>query len=168
MEKCRLASFPGPPQLHLLPLERGGAAPQEELDTNLSKERASRRLRSGFIVCPSATLLPSSPLSKLHRCRALSRTDAKTNPEGRMGMEERTCVLFPLLCPSGHQTFHLTSAAATTVQRQEEPINCPFLFGLSSHFYSASDAHCSARLTNVNLKRKNCCCCKETPARLWH
>ena len=132
------------------------AAYQEEVDTNLSKERPRRggELRSGFIVCPSATL-PSSPLSKLPRYTAARRCHIQT-PKRIQRMEERTCVLFPLLCPSGQQTFHLTSAAATTAAAgRTHKLSIPLWSLLpllpSSHFHSASDTHCSARLTNVGL-----------------
>ena len=86
MEKCRLASFP--PNCICCPWKE--AAPQEELDTNLSKERASRRHRSGFIVCPSATLLSSpSPLqtTPLHGAVTYRRQNESTGKEdGRRDM----------------------------------------------------------------------------------
>ena len=109
------------------------AAPQEELDTNLSKERASRRLRSGFIVCPSATLLPSSiSPSPLQTTPLHGAVTYRRQNESRGWKKGHVCSFLFCVRASGQQTFHLTSAATTTVQRQEEPINCPFLFGLSS------------------------------------
>ena len=163
MEKCRLASFPLPTAF---------AAPGKRRRPKKSlTPTCQRRGRAGGIDLASLFALPPRCrppplLSKLHRCTALSHTDAKTNPQGRR-MEERTCVLFPLLCPSGQQTFHLTSAAATTAAAgRTHKLSIPLwslLPLLPSHFHSTSDTHCSARLTNVKLKRKSCCCCKETP-----
>ena len=167
MEKCRLAYFPLPNCI-CCPWKEAARRSKKSLTPT-----CQRRGRAGGFDLASLFALPPRyyrplPLSSPNDTAA-RRCHVQT-PKRIQRMEERTCVLFPLLCASGQQTFHLTSAAATTVQRQEEPINCPFLFGLSSLFCPppTSTPHqtliaCSARLTNVKLKRKNCCCCKETP-----
>ena len=89
MEKWRLASSPSLVASPLAAFAAAGgvAAPQEELDTNLSKELelaqpgSGQWHRSGFIVCPSATPPPIRPRPPLQTA-LLSHTDAKTNHVG--------------------------------------------------------------------------------------